>query len=333
MSLLIVILAVGTVLLFDFVNGFHDAANAIATVVATRVLSPRQAVIMAAMGNFVGWAIFGVAIAKTIGSGIIDLSLIEEFGTPIIMIALAGAIIWDLLTWWWGLPTSSSHALIGGLLGVALAASGTGSIVSEGVIKTVLFMIIAPLLGFIGAFLFTVIIMRTFANVGHSKSERLFASIQVGSAFVYSVAHGTNDAQKGMGIIAMTLVAEGVKNEIVIDPWIALSSHAAIALGTLFGGWRIVKTLAHRVTTLKPYQGFCAETSGGIILLGCAQAGIPVSTTHVISSAIMGVGTTKPGKAVRWSVFRNIIWAWVFTIPAAMFFSYGIFYVLEPLIY
>ncbi|MHA2252494.1 MAG: anion permease [Candidatus Kariarchaeaceae archaeon] len=332
MSLIVVVIGVSIVLLFDFVNGFHDAANAIATVVATRVLSPRSAVIMAAMGNFVGWAVFGVAIAKTIGKGIIEVRLIEEFGTILIMAALAGAIIWDLITWWWGLPTSSSHALIGGLLGVALAASGVNSIVEEGVLKTVAFMIIAPLLGFFGAFLFTVVIMRSFSNVAHNKTEKLFATIQIGSAFLYSVAHGTNDAQKGMGIIAMVLVAEGVRDQIVIDNWIALSCHAAIALGTLFGGWRIVKTLAHRVTTLKPYQGFCAETGGGLILLACAEAGIPVSTTHVISSAIMGVGTTKPGKAVRWSVFRNIIWAWIFTIPASMFFSFAIFKIIMPFI-
>jgi PiT family inorganic phosphate transporter len=322
MSLYIVIIAVAIVLGFDFVNGFHDAANAIATVVATRVMTPRQAVIMAAVGNFVGWALFGVAIAKTIGKGIINISLVTKYGTPLIICALVGAIVWDLITWWWGLPTSSSHALIGGLLGVGLAASGFDSIVLKGVISIMVFMLIAPVLGFIGGFLFTVIIMRLFRKVPISKSEPFFASIQMGSAFMYSVAHGTNDAQKGMGIIAMVLVAEGVTDEIVIDTWVALSCHAAIALGTLLGGWRIVKTLATRVTTLKPYQGFCAETSGGITLLSCAIAGIPVSTTHVITSSIMGVGTTKPGRAVRWVVFRNIAWAWIFTIPAALVISF-----------
>jgi len=306
-------------LLFDFINGFHDSANAIATVVATKVLSPLKAVTMAAVFNLIGPLVFGTAIAAMIGKGIIDTNIVT---VNLIFAALAGAVIWDLMTWYIGLPTSSSHALVGGLIGAAVAASGFSSVHTSGVEKIVLFMIVSPIIGLVIGFLFALLIMRIFLRSHPSRINNYFRKLQLFSAAFYSLTHGTNDAQKTMGIIALLLVAEGISKPMdatsfPIPLWVIISCATAIGLGTFFGGWRIVKTMAQRVTRLRPYQGFAAETSSGIVLAFMAHWGIPVSTTHVISSSIMGVGATDKLSAVRWGIARKIVGAWILTIPAA----------------
>jgi PiT family inorganic phosphate transporter len=314
-----VIITILLALLFDFINGFHDSANAIATVVATKVLSPLKAVTMAAVFNLIGPLVFGTAIAAMIGNGIIDTSIVT---VNLIFAALVGAVIWDLITWYLGLPTSSSHALVGGLVGAGIAASGISSVHASGVEKIVLFMIISPIIGLIMGFLFALLIMRSFRRSHPSTINHYFRKLQLFSAAFYSLTHGTNDAQKTMGIIALLLVAEGISapvgaSSFPIPLWVIISCATAIGLGTFFGGWRIVKTMAQRVTRLRPYQGFAAETSSGIVLAFMAHWGIPVSTTHVISSSIMGVGATDKLSAVRWGIARKIVGAWILTIPAA----------------
>lgn len=306
-------------LFFDFINGFHDSANAISTVVATKVLSPVKAVGMAAVGNLIGPLFFSTAIAATIGKGIIKIELAPNKEVLVMMIfsALIGAIIWDLITWYLGLPTSSSHALVGGLSGAGLAAIGNGSIDSAGVEKVVVFMVLSPIIGMIAAFILTVIIIRTFYRVSPTKINVYFKKLQLFSAFFYSVTHGTNDAQKTMGIITVLLVTYGSLSAFSVPLWVILVCHISISLGTFLGGWRIVKTMAQKITKLKPYQGFCAETSGGLVLMSMAWLGIPVSTTHVISASIMGVGATDKLSAVRWGIARKIIGAWILTIPAS----------------
>ncbi len=310
-------------LFFDFINGFHDSANAISTVVATKVLTPIRAVGMAAVGNLIGPLFFSTAIAATIGKGILNIELAPNNDILVMMIfsALVGAIIWDLITWYFGLPTSSSHALVGGLVGAGLAAIGSTSINPVGVEKVVAFMVISPIIGMVAAFILTTIVIRAFYRVAPSKINKYFKRLQLFSAFFYSVTHGTNDAQKTMGIITVLLVAGGSLKTFHVPLLVILAAHISISLGTFLGGWRIVKTMAQRITKLRPYQGFCAETSGGIVLASMAALGIPVSTTHVISSSIMGVGATDKLSAVRWGIARKIVGAWILTIPAAALIS------------
>ncbi len=320
---------IGLALVFDFLNGFHDAANAIATVVVTRTLSPRQAVLMAGAANFIGYFFFGVAIAHTIGSGIVDSGVVT---LPIVFSALVGAIIWNILTWLFGLPTSSSHALIGGLVGSVIVAAGAGAVLASGVVTILLFIIIAPLLGGIGAVLFTVFVLNLFKKTNRAKANKTFKRLQLVSAALYSVGHGTNDAQKTMGIIALTMFSAGMITEVRVDTWLALTCHAAIALGTIFGGWRIVKTMGSKIMKVRAMEGFCAETSSAAVLIGTAHFGIPVSTTHVIAGSIMGVGTAERGRKVRWVTARKILWAWLLTIPITAFFGGFAYWLVSPFV-
>ena len=374
---------------FDFVNGFHDAANAIATIVATKVLTPIQAVTMSAIGNFTGMVfgtVMGVLIAQTIGKGIIDTSMISGWtGIYLILAVLIGAIGWDLITWLLGLPTSSSHALVGGLVGAGLAMAGTGAILGPdpnylllfgavtlvgglagalvwgaleaasngtkvrsgliwgfiggavisgtaagwyfqkhllGLAVTVIFMVMSPLIGMGMAYLITSATMHALRKKNARVVNWYFRKLQLVSSFFYSVMHGTSDAQKVMGIITIVLVFDGTLTAFEVPLWVLVGCHAAISLGTFFGGWRIVKTMASKITTLHPYQGFCAETGGGLVLLMNASFGIPVSTTHVISSSIMGVGATRRMSAERWGVARKVVWAWILTIPMSAILSF-----------
>jgi PiT family inorganic phosphate transporter len=328
-----VLLTIILALVFDFINGFHDSANAIATVVATKVLSPLKAVTMAATFNLVGPLVFGTAIATMIGSGVIDTKIIT---VNVIFAALVGAVIWDLITWYVALPTSSSHALVGGLIGAATAAAGISSVQASGVEKIIFYMIVSPIIGLVFGFIFALIIMRAFRKSHPSKINHYFRRLQLFSAAFYSLTHGTNDAQKTMGVIAILLVAEGISlpagnNQLPIPLWVIISCAGAIGLGTFLGGWKIVKTMAQRVTRLRPYQGFAAETSSGIVLALMAAMGIPVSTTHVISSSIMGVGATNKLSAVRWGIARKIVGAWILTIPAAALISGAAFMILKSL--
>jgi PiT family inorganic phosphate transporter len=387
---------VALALSFDFVNGFHDAANAIATIVATKVLTPLQAVTMSAIGNFTGMlfgTLIGVLIAKTIGKGIIDTHLVSGWtGVWLILAVLIGAIGWDLITWWLGLPTSSSHALVGGLVGAGLALAGTGAILGPepsyvwkflmytvmggaagagvggllaaaggagklmrglalgfacgavisgatagwylqkhllGLVTTIIFMVFSPLIGMGVAYLITSATMRTLRKKKARAVNFWFRKLQLVSSFFYSVMHGTSDAQKVMGIITIVLVFDGTLSTFEVPLWVVVGCHAAISLGTFFGGWKIVKTMASKITTLQPYQGFCAETGGGLVLVMNALFGIPVSTTHVISSSIMGVGATKRLSAVRWGVARSVIWAWILTIPMSALLSYAAFWAIR----
>ena len=327
-------------LTFDFINGFHDSANSIATVVSTRVLSPGMAVIWAAFFNFVAAFGLGTAVAKTIGNGLIDLSVVE----PIVILGgLIGAIVWDLITWWGGLPTSSSHALIGGYAGAAVAKAGFTAIIAQGWVKTLVFIVVAPLMGLTLALALTVALSWALRRSLPRKVDRAFRSLQLVSAGLYSLGHGTNDAQKTMGIIVGLLFAARaafvdfpiralhLTTANVIPLWVILSAHAAIALGTLAGGWRIVKTMGQRITKLTPFGGFCAETSGAITLFIASHFGIPVSTTHTITGAISGVGAAHRLSAVRWGLAGRIVWAWILTIPAAAGIAGAAYLVLRAL--
>ena len=308
--------AISVALFFDFVNGFHDSANSIATVVGTRVLRPLYAVMIAAVANFAGPFIFGTAVAATVGKGIIQPS----FSTvDVIFAGLIGAIIWDLITWYFGLPSSSSHALIGGLIGSALLAGGTSALVFSGIEKTLTFIVVSPTLGFVCAFGIALLVMYFFRNYTSSHVNRIFGRLQICSSIFFSLTHGANDGQKTMGVITALLIAGGMldSRSFVVPIEVVLGSAFAIALGTFFGGWRIVKTMAFRLTNLRPFQGFCAETGGGVILTSMAWFGIPVSTTHAIAGGIMGVGATKRLSAVRWGVGKRIVYAWIITIPAS----------------
>jgi len=308
--------AIAVALFFDFVNGFHDAANSIATVVGTRVLRPLQAVGMAAVANFAGPFVFGTAVAATVGKGIIQ----PEFSTVYVILAgLVGAIVWDLVTWWLGLPSSSSHALIGGLVGSALMVGGLQALVFGGVERVLVFMVVSPSIGFAIAAGFALAILYFLGRSVPGKVNRVFGRLQIVSASFFSLTHGANDGQKTMGVITALLIAGGMlqSEKFIVPLWVIMGAAAAIALGTFFGGWRIVKTMAFRLTNLKPYQGFCAETGGGAILTSMAWLGIPVSTTHAISGAIMGAGSTKRLSAVRWGLGRRIVYAWIITIPAS----------------
>jgi PiT family inorganic phosphate transporter len=308
--------AISAALFFDFVNGFHDSANSIATVVGTRVLRPLYAVMMAAVANFAGPFIFGTAVAATVGKGIIQPS----FSTvEVIFAGLIGAIIWDLITWYFGLPSSSSHALIGGLIGSALLAGGTSALVFSGIEKTLTFIVVSPTLGFVCAFGIAILVMYFFRNYTSSHVNKIFGRLQICSSIFFSLTHGANDGQKTMGVITALLIAGGMldSQSFVVPIEVVLGAAFAIALGTFFGGWRIVKTMAFRLTSLRPFQGFCAETGGGVILTSMAWFGIPVSTTHAIAGGIMGVGATKRLSAVRWGVGKRIVYAWIITIPAS----------------
>jgi inorganic phosphate transporter, PiT family len=311
----IVVFIVFIALVFDFINGFHDAANSIATVVSTRVLTPLQAVVWAAFFNFVAAFGFGVHVANTVGKGVVDARIVDQW---VILAGLVGAIAWDLITWWWGLPTSSSHALIGGFAGAAVAKAGFGSLVAAGLVKIGVFMVVAPLVGFAVGFVMMLITMWTFRRATPGRVDRVFRRGQLLSAAAYSLGHGTNDAQKTMGIIAVLLFSTGhLGPEFFVPFWVVMAAHAALALGTMAGGWRIVKTMGMRITKLRPVGGFCAETAGAVTLIGTALGGIPVSTTQTISGSIMGVGSLQRLSAVRWGVAGRILWAWILTIPAS----------------
>jgi inorganic phosphate transporter, PiT family len=332
-NLLLLIITILVALTFDFLNGFHDAANSIATVVSTRVLSPKLAVVWAAFFNFVAAFFLGTAVAKTIGKGMIRIDSVTQY---VVIAGLMGAIVWDLLTWWWGLPTSSSHALIGGYAGAAVMRSGGHVIIAEGWYKTLIFIVVAPIMGLVLGFSFMVAVFWLLRDKPPRRIDAWFRKLQLVSAAAYSLGHGGNDAQKTMGIVASALygaklmTADEVSNTWGHFHWpIILAAHTAIALGTYFGGWRIVHTMGSRITKLKPVGGFCAETAGAITLFATALAGIPVSTTHTITGAIVGVGTTSGPSAVRWGVARRIVWAWVFTIPASALVAAGVFVIIR----
>jgi PiT family inorganic phosphate transporter len=314
MLLVTVIGLIAVALAFDYINGFHDAANSIATVVSTRVLSPGQAVVWAAFFNFVAAFTFGTAVAKTLGKGMIDITQVT-FG--VIFAGLLGAIIWDLITWYVALPTSSSHALIGGYAGAAIAKAGFLVIIPSGWTKTLIYIILAPLLGLVMGFLITVAILWIFQRSSPRRVDRLFRKLQLVSAAAYSLGHGTNDAQKTMGIIAGVLYTAGYMKTFTIPIWVILAAHTAIGLGTLSGGWRIIHTMGSKITRLQPVGGFAAETAGAITLFLATSLGIPVSTTHTITGAIVGVGAVRRLSAVRWGIAQRIVWAWVLTIPMA----------------
>ncbi len=322
-------LAIGAIivaLVFDFINGFHDAANSIATVVGTRVLKPLHAVTLAAIANFVGPFIFGVAVATTIGKGIID----PDFVTiHIVIAALFGAIIWNLITWWLGLPSSSSHALVGGIIGAGIAGAGINAIIFGGLEKVVTGILVSPVVGLIGAFLLATLIVRAFASKNPANVNSAFGKLQLVSATYFSLTHGANDGQKTMGIIVLILLTEGILSTFEVPFYVILVAAIAISLGTFFGGWRIVKTMGARITQLKPYQGFAAETSGATILAILAHIGIPASTTHAISGSIMGAGAVRRLSAVRWGIGKRIVWAWIITIPASAGISYVIMFTLN----
>jgi PiT family inorganic phosphate transporter len=323
---------IGLVLIFDFINGFHDSANSIATVVSTKVLSPIAAVFLAATFNFVAFLVFPLKVATTIGSNVIHTDIVT---LNLIAAALVAAITWNLITWWLGLPSSSSHTLVGGLVGAAVAASGFGSVIYAGVLKIGLFIVIAPLLGMMMSYIISVIVLHFIKNHSPFGVDKHFRRLQLLSASAFSLGHGGNDAQKSMGIIWVALVAA---NQIPKDShvgdylWIVLSCHAAIALGTLFGGWRIVKTMGQKITKLKPFEGFCAETAGALTLFLATHFGIPVSTTHTITGSIIGVGATKRASAVKWGVTTKIFWAWILTIPVSALIGAAIYYLLSAIL-
>jgi inorganic phosphate transporter, PiT family len=321
----LILFVIAMALLFDFLNGFHDAANSIATVVTTRVLSPMQAVAWAAFFNFVAAFGFGTAVAKTIGSGMIHVDAVD---TRVILAGLLGAIVWDILTWWWGLPTSSSHALIGGYAGAAVAKIGLTALIPAGWIKTMGFIVLAPAMGLTMGYALMVAVYWIFRRASPNRVDRLFRKLQLVSAALYSLGHGTNDAQKTMGIITSLLFVGGYLTTFDVPFNVILMCHAVIALGTVFGGWRIVKTMGQRITKLRPVGGFCAETAGALTLLGTALWGIPVSTTHTITGAIMGVGATHRLSSVRWGVANRIIWAWILTIPASALVSMVVYHLV-----
>jgi PiT family inorganic phosphate transporter len=321
----VLIFLVALALAFDFMNGLHDAANSIATVVSTGVLRPHHAVAFAAFFNFVAIFVFHLKVAATVGKGIVDPGIIDHY---VIFGALVGAISWNGITWFFGLPSSSSHALIGGLIGAAVAKIGFGGLVAAGITKTVAFIFISPIMGFVLGGLLLVAVSWIFRRTPPRRIDRWFRRLQLASAAAYSLGHGGNDAQKTIGIIWVLLIAAGAlgpKED--VPSWVIVSCYVAIALGTFFGGWRIVKTMGQKITKLKPVHGFCAETGGAIMLFTATGLGIPVSTTHTITGAIVGVGSTRKFSAVRWGVAGNIVWAWIFTIPASAFIAAVFFWV------
>jgi PiT family inorganic phosphate transporter len=318
---------IGLVLIFDFINGFHDSANSIATVVSTKVLSPLSAVAMAAFFNFIAFLIFPLKVATTIGKGVVDPDAIN---LTVIAAAVFAAIVWNLITWWYGIPSSSSHTLVGGLVGAAVSSSGFNSVILAGVMKIVIFIVIAPILGMVISFLISAVVIYLARNHSPWSVDKHFRRLQLLSAAAFSLGHGGNDAQKSMGIIWVALIVSGFATK--SDPialWIVLSCHAAIALGTLLGGWRIVKTMGQKITKLKPFEGFCAETAGALTLFGATHFGIPVSTTHTITGSIIGAGARKGASAVKWGVTTRIFWAWILTIPVSALISYSVYSLLN----
>jgi inorganic phosphate transporter, PiT family len=326
MLLLTVAALILVALTFDYINGFHDAANSIATVVSTRVLSPGKAVIWAAFFNFVAAFTFGTAVAKTVGSGMVDLNVVSF---AVIFGGLSGAILWDLITWYYGLPTSSSHALIGGYAGAAVAKAGFSAIVAGGWTKTLLFIVLSPLIGMLLGLTLMASIFWVFRWMPPSRVDRWFRRLQLVSAAFFSLNHGANDAQKTMGIIAGVLFAAGYIKTFDIPFWVVLAAHTAIGLGTLAGGWRIIHTMGSKITKLQPVGGFAAETAAAVSILIATQTGVPVSTTHAITGAIVGVGATRRLSAVRWGVATQIVWAWILTIPAAFLIAAGVYTLLR----
>lgn len=326
LSLLFIIFIIFIALVFDFTNGVHDAANSIATIVSTRVLTPRQAVVWAAFFNFVAFLVFGTAVAKTIGKGMIDINIVTP---PVIFAGLMGAIIWNLITWYLGLPTSSSHALIGGYAGAAISKAGFGAIIFSGWTKTLLFIVLAPMIGLVLGLLFIIVATWIIHKGNHAPNPVNLWSrrLQLFSAALYSLGHGGNDAQKTMGIITSLLFAGGLITTFNIPLWVVLSAHTAIAFGTLLGGWRIVKTMGQKIARLRPIDGVCAESASAISIFLATYFGVPVSTTHIITGAISGVGSVKGLAAVRWDVTLRIVWAWILTVPLAASVA-GIFYYL-----
>ena len=331
MALWVLVMLVGLALLFDFMNGFHDAANSIATVVSTGVLKPAQAVAFAAFFNVVAVFVFQLKVAATVGKGIVDPSVVDQY---VLFGALIGAIAWNAITWWYGIPSSSSHALIGGIVGATVAKAGLGPLVASGVLKTVAFILISPLMGFIFGSLLMVGVAWVCRRASPSRVDNVFRRLQLVSAGLYSLGHGGNDAQKTIGIIWLLLIVAGVSQQADKMPpgWVIWSCYLAIGLGTLFGGWRIVKTMGQRITKLKPVGGFCAETGGAATLFLATGLGIPVSTTHTITGAIFGVGSVRNASAVRWGVAGHIVMAWVVTIPATAFIA-AVFYGVGRLLF
>jgi PiT family inorganic phosphate transporter len=317
--LLAVIGLIALALVFDFLNGFHDAANSIATAVSTRLFTPRQAVVWAAFFNVAAFLLFNHEVAKTIGKGIVDISIVDNY---VVFGALAGACAWNIITWYFGMPSSSSHALMGGLAGAALVKAGPGALIMSGILKIVAFIVISPLLGMLLGVIFATILYRLCASSTPTKVNRLFKQFQLFSSASYCIGHGGNDAQKTMGLITGLLMSAGLqKGEFMVQGWVALACYAAMGLGTLFGGWRIVKTMGSKISKLKPIDGFSAEAAGAVSLYTASALGVPVSTTHTITGAIMGVGTIKRFSAVKWGVAQQIVWAWVMTIPGAALIS------------
>jgi len=319
-----IIFLIALALAFDFLNGFHDSANSIATIVSTRVLTPRQAVIWAAFFNFAALLFFGYHVAGTIGKGIIDISVMDY---QIIFATLIGACLWDIMTWYAGLPTSSSHALMGGLIGAALVKAGISSLIWKGILITVAFIFISPLLGLLLGLVFGSAVNWIFRRKSPSEVDHIFRKGQLLSAALYSLGHGGNDAQKTMGIIAGLLFSAGMLDHFFIPLWVAVSCYGAIAMGTMFGGWRIVKTMGQKVTKLKPVDGFCAESAAAASIYVASALGVPVSTTHTITGSIMGVGSLRRLSAVRWGVAGKILWAWILTIPCAAAISALTYYI------
>ena len=317
-ALWVVILLVALALLFNFMNGFHDAANSIATVVSTGVLKPTQAVAFAAFFNVIAIFVFHLSVAATVGKGIVQPGIVD---THVVFGALVGAIVWNVITWIYGIPSSSSHALIGGIVGAVIAKAGAGALIAGGIWKTVAFIFVSPVLGFVLGSLMMVVVAWIFRRTSPNRVDKWFRRLQLVSAGAYSLGHGGNDAQKTIGIIWLLLIATGYTNAGDAEPplWTIVSCYLAIGLGTMFGGWRIVKTMGQKITKLKPVGGFCAETGGAMTLFLATFLGIPVSTTHTITGAIVGVGSTQRASAVRWGVAGNIVWAWILTIPASAF--------------
>jgi PiT family inorganic phosphate transporter len=323
----LVVMVVIVALIFDFVNGFHDAANAIATIVVSKTLTPLQAVILAGASNFIGYFAFGLAVAKMIGKGVVH---IDQVTLPLLLATLLGAVLWNIFTWLMGLPTSSSHALIGGLVGSGIAAAGTKVVIWGGVLKIFAFIFIAPVVGGLGAGLFTVITIWVFRKSHPAKNGPIFKTLQLIASVFSSVGHGTNDAQKTMGIIALALLTGGITSSFVIPKWVILAAYTSISLGTVFGGWRIVKTMGTSITKIRKMEGFCSNAAAAFVLIGTSHFGIPVSTTHVISGSIMGVGAVEHAAKVRWITARKIVWAWILTIPTAAVFAGLCYWAIGP---
>ena len=326
LSLPVLVAIIAVALAFDFINGLHDAANSIATIVSTRVLTPKFAVAWAAMFNFIAFLFFGLHVANTIGTGIVDPAIMDAW---VILAALIGAILWNIFTWWLGFPSSSSHALIGGMAGAGIAKGGLGALVASGFIKTSVAIVASPVAGMVLAVLLVIILSWVLRRSAPYAVDRRFRRLQLVSASLYSLGHGGNDAQKTMGIIAVLLYSQGLLGgEFHVPFWVVLASQTAMGLGTLLGGWKIVRTMGSKITDLKPFQGFCAETAGAISLFAATWLGVPVSTTHTITGSIVGVGMARRASAVRWGLAGRIVWAWIFTMPAAAligFLSYRLF--------